>query len=258
MEFCNLASGSKGNCNVISTKNVSVMIDDGLGIRSLEESARLANISLSKLNAILITHEHCDHVRGIASLCKKYSIPVYCHKESRDYLDPMVSPYIIDNDMDSPFEIGDLTITPFRLPHDSNYNLGYSITHNKNTLSIATDLGFVSEATLDKLKGSDFVMLESNHDVDMLREGSYPFILKQRIMSKNGHLSNDDCANAILELAKSGTKRFLLAHLSQDNNTPEMAFDCSAKYLENNYFTEGEDVYVDIAYQYKSTAKFTV
>ena len=92
----------------------------------------------------------------------------------------------------------------------------------------------------------------------MLREGAYPFMLKQRIMGKNGHLSNDDCAQAVLELTRSGTKRFLLAHLSQDNNTPEIAFDCTAKNLENNYFTEGQDVFVDLANQYKSTRKFNI
>lgn len=258
MEFCNLASGSRGNCSVISTKRVNIMIDDGLNFRTLSERARLANIDLSKIDAILITHEHSDHVKGIASLCKKYSVPVYCHSESKEFVDPMICPYIVDRDMDTPFELGDLTITPFRLPHDSNYNLGYKITQGKSVLSIATDLGFVSEGTLENLKGSDFVMLESNHDLDMLREGAYPFMLKQRILGKNGHLSNDDCAGAILELARGGTKRFLLAHLSQDNNTPEIAFDCTAKNLENNYFIEGEDVFVDIANQYKSTRKFNI
>ncbi|MDE7349252.1 MAG: MBL fold metallo-hydrolase [Clostridia bacterium] len=258
MEFCNLASGSRGNCSVISTNRVTIMVDDGLNLRTLAERARLANLDLSKVDAVLITHEHSDHVKGIASFCKKYSVPVYCHSESKEFVDPMICPYIVDRDMDTPFELGDLTITPFRLPHDSNYNLGYKISQGKQAISVATDLGFVSESTLDKLKGSDLVVLESNHDIDMLREGAYPFILKQRILGKNGHLSNDDCAAAILDLARSGTKRFLLAHLSQDNNTPEIAFDCAAKNLENNYFIEGQDVFVDIANQYKSTRKFII
>ncbi|MDE6362618.1 MAG: MBL fold metallo-hydrolase [Clostridia bacterium] len=258
MEFCNLASGSRGNCSVISTNRVTIMVDDGLNLRTLAERARLANLDLSKVDAVLITHEHSDHVKGIASFCKKYSVPVYCHSESKEFVDPMICPYIVDRDMDTPFELGDLTITPFRLPHDSNYNLGYKISQGNQAISVATDLGFVSESTLDKLKGSDLVVLESNHDIDMLREGAYPFILKQRILGKNGHLSNDDCAAAILDLARSGTKRFLLAHLSQDNNTPEIAFDCAAKNLENNNFIEGQDVFVDIANQYKSTRKFII
>lgn len=258
MEFCNLASGSRGNCSVISTKKVNIMIDNGLNLRTLTERARLANIDIGKIDAILITHEHSDHVKGIEAFCKKYSVPVYCHRESKEYIDPMIYHYIIDRDMDAPFELGDLTITPFRLPHDSNYNLGFKIAQGKSIISIATDLGYVSEGTLEKLKDSDLIMLESNHDIDMLREGAYPFILKQRILGKNGHLSNDDCANTIVKLAKNGTKKFLLAHLSQDNNTPEVAFDCVAKNLENNYFTEGKDVFVDVASQYKSTRKFTI
>ena len=258
MEFLNLASGSKGNCSIVSTDNVSLMIDDGLALRTLEERARLANFDIRKLNAILITHEHTDHIGGIAKLCKKYSLPVYCHKESKEHIDPMITPYVINSDMDLPFEIGDLVISPFRLPHDSNYNLGYKISQGGVSLSIATDLGYVSESTLEKLSGSDFVMLESNHDVDMLKNGAYPYPLKHRILSKNGHLSNEECANTILELKKRGTKKFLLAHLSQDNNTPEVAFDCTAKALEKDGYVEGIDAYVDIANQYKSTRKFSV
>ncbi len=258
MEFLNFASGSKGNCSIISSKTVNVMIDNGIGLRTLEERSRLANFDLSKINAILITHEHSDHVKGIAKFCKKYSVPVYCHKESQEFLDPMISPYILESDMDMPFELGDLHIEPFRLPHDSNYNLGYKISQNNTSISIATDLGYVGEATLEKLKDSTMVMLESNHDIDMLKEGAYPYSLKHRILSKNGHLSNDDCAEAILQLRKMGTKRFLLAHLSQDNNTPELAFDCVAKALEKDAYTEGVDAYVDIANQYKSTSKFTL
>ena len=172
---------------MISTKNVNIMIDDGMNLRSLTERARLANIDVGKINAVLITHEHSDHVKGIANLCKKYSIPVYCHKESRDFLDPMISPYIVDTDMDAPFELGDLLITPFRLPHDSNYNLGYRISQGSSSLAIATDLGFVSDGTLEKLKGCDLVMLESNHDIVMLKQGRYPFKLKQRILGRIGH-----------------------------------------------------------------------
>ncbi len=258
MKFCNLASGSKGNCSVVFTDSVTVMIDDGLNIRALSERARLANLDLSKINAIIVTHEHSDHVKGIASLAKKYSIPVYCHPQSRSGMEAEVSPYYVEQDMDAPFEIGDLLITPFRLPHDSNYNLGYKLSDAKHTVTVATDLGSVNENILQRFVGSDLVMLESNHDVDMLRQGNYPFALKQRILGKNGHLSNDDCAATISQLCKRGTKRFILAHLSQDNNTPELAFNSTAKMLENQSLIEGFDAFVDIAYQHKSTKKLTL
>lgn len=255
MDFINIASGSKGNCTVVATKHTTVMIDDGLNIRTLTERARLANIDLSKINAILVTHEHSDHIKGLASLASKYSIPVYCHKESRDGLDIKVFPYLTDTDMDKPFEIGDIEINPFRLPHDSNYNLGYRLTDKKHSVTLATDLGCMNDAIFSNLQGSDLVMLESNHDIQMLKSGSYPFLLKQRILSKNGHLSNDDCADTICKLSKTGTKHFVLAHLSQDNNTPELAFECTQKALGKENIKEGLDAYVDIAMQYRTMQK---
>ncbi|MDE5616817.1 MAG: MBL fold metallo-hydrolase, partial [Clostridia bacterium] len=209
MKFCNLASGSKGNCSIVSSDRVTLMIDNGLNIRDLTQRATGENIDLRKIDAILVTHEHSDHVKGIASLVKKYSIPVYCHKESISGLDAQATPYLWEQDMDMPFEIGDIQITPFRLPHDSNYNLGYRLSDGKRSISIATDLGSMSESIIRNLSGSDLIMLESNHDVDMLRQGSYPFMLKQRILGKNGHLSNDECAQSIAALAKYGTKRFV-------------------------------------------------
>lgn len=255
MKFCNLASGSKGNCTVVSSDNVTLMIDDGLNIRDLAQRATAENIDLRKIDAILVTHEHSDHVRGISSFAKKYSVPVYCHKDSVYGLDAQATPYLVEQDMDLPFEIGDIQITPFRLPHDSNYNLGYRLSDGKRSISIATDLGGMNENIIRILSGSDLIMLESNHDIDMLRQGSYPFMLKQRILGKNGHLSNEECAQSISALAKYGTKRFVLAHLSQDNNTPELAFEQTARELENACFTEGKDVFVETAMQYKSTAK---
>ncbi|MDE5990702.1 MAG: MBL fold metallo-hydrolase [Clostridia bacterium] len=255
MKFCNLASGSKGNCTIISSDHATLMIDDGLNIRDLMQRARSANIDLSAIDAILVTHEHSDHIKGIAPLVKKYSIPIYCHKESAYALDAYASPYVVERDMDLQFEIGDIQITPFRLPHDSNYNLGYKLSDGKRSVAIATDLGYMNESIMRSLAESDLIMLESNHDIDMLRQGSYPFLLKQRILGKNGHLSNDECAQTISALAKYGTRHFVLAHLSQDNNTPELAFERVAKALENADLVEGKDVFVETALQYKSTDK---
>ncbi|MDE6189209.1 MAG: MBL fold metallo-hydrolase [Clostridia bacterium] len=255
MKFCNLASGSKGNCTIISAGGVSLMIDDGLNIRDLEQRAMAANIDLSKINAILVTHEHSDHVKGLSALVKKYSIPIYCHDESAKYLDARAAAYVNRRNMDLPFELGEIEITPFRLPHDSAYNLGYRFSDGKASVAIATDLGCVNESILNYFIGCNLVMLESNHDIDMLRSGNYPFALKQRILSKNGHLSNDECAQTIATLAASGTKRFVLAHLSQDNNTPELAFEMTARALETAGFSEGRDVFVETALQYRATAK---
>lgn len=255
MDFLNIASGSKGNCTVVSGNNTTLLIDDGLNIRTLEERARIANIDLKNIDALLVTHEHADHIKGIASFVSKYHVPVYCHAASRYGLDPKTLAYVQDNDMDLPFEIGGLKVTPFRLPHDSDYNLGYKLTDGKKTIAVATDLGYMNEAIFANLEKSDLVMLESNHDIQMLKNGSYPFLLKQRILGKNGHLSNDECADTVLKLSATGTKHFVLAHLSQDNNTPELAFECTEKTLDKQGVKEGVDAYVDIALQFRTMHK---
>ncbi|MDE6614454.1 MAG: MBL fold metallo-hydrolase, partial [Clostridia bacterium] len=166
MKFCNLASGSKGNCTIVSSDNITLMIDDGLNIRDLAQRARESNIDLNSIDAILVTHEHSDHIKGISQLVKKYSIPLYCHKDSADGLDAYSAAYLVERDMDLPFEIGDIQISPFRLPHDSNYNLGYRLSDGKYTISIATDLGCMNEGIIHNLAESDLIMLESNHDID--------------------------------------------------------------------------------------------
>ena len=255
MTFTTLASGSTGNAALVSCGDTHILLDAGISAKRITAGLAELGVKPHQLSAILLTHEHSDHVRGIASFAKKYSVPVYCHKDSVYGLDAQATPYLVEQDMDLPFEIGDIQITPFRLPHDSNYNLGYRLSDGKRSVSIATDLGGMNENIIRILSGSDLIMLESNHDIDMLRQGSYPFMLKQRILGKNGHLSNEECAQSISALAKYGTKRFVLAHLSQDNNTPELAFEQTARELENACFTEGKDVFVETAMQYKSTAK---
>ncbi len=255
MDFINIASGSKGNCTIVSSNNTSLMIDNGLNIRTLEERARTSNIDLGKINALIVTHEHFDHIRGISAFVSKYHIPVYCHAASRYGLDAKALAYVQNTDMDLPFEIGDIAIAPFRLPHDSNYNLGYRLSDGKKIVTVATDLGCMNDAIFSNLEKSDLVMLESNHDVQMLKNGTYPYPLKQRILGKNGHLSNDECADTILKLSKAGTKHFVLAHLSQDNNTPELAFECTEKTLDKQGVKEGVDAYVDIALQFRTMQK---
>ena len=209
MKICNLASGSKGNCTWVSNNGTNVLIDDGISLRELKKRIEGASLDLDlrKLNAIVITHEHSDHIKGLKMLSKTYNIPVYIHAKSLQYIfDEEILKNVVDQNMDKPFDIGELHITPFRLPHDSAYNLGYKFDDGKNQFSIATDLGYVSDSTLENLKGSKMVMLEANHDLQMLRNGPYPAYLKHRIESKNGHLCNEDSANTSTNLCKSGTE----------------------------------------------------
>lgn len=250
MKVCNLASGSKGNCTCVTTGSTSVIIDQGLNLRELARRSQERDFSLRRLSAIIITHEHSDHIKGVSKLAETYSIPVYIHKASRATLN-WQSDLLVDVDMDMPFEIGDLSIDPFRLPHDSVYNLGYRITNGVKTMSIATDLGVVTDNVINKLGNCDFVMLESNHDMQMLLKGRYPYYLKQRILSTQGHLSNEECAKAVTSMAKQGLRKVMLAHLSQDNNTPELAFEKTKQYLKDNNIKEGKDIALEIASQSK-------
>lgn len=252
MKICNLASGSRGNCTLIVTPDTSIMIDDGLTMSQLDQRlSAMSQLDLKKLAGIIITHEHSDHTKGLVKLSNTYKIPVYMHRASvENFYEREELRYLVEQDMDKAFELGGLHIEPFRLPHDSAYNLGYRITDGKSRLAIATDLGYVSESTLGWLKGNDAVILESNHDLTMLKCGSYPAYLKKRIESKNGHLSNDDCSTALVELCRSGVKNVMLAHLSQDNNTPEIAFECSKNNLMREGIKEGDDVIIDVASQF--------
>ncbi len=255
MKVCNLASGSHGNATLISSGNTHILVDNGLSMSELNKRLDgLLNVELRDLAGIIITHEHSDHTKGLAKLSNKYHLPVYMHWQSvNNFWDRGELSNLAEVDMDMPFEIGDIAIEPFRLPHDSAYNLGYKMTDGKKTFALATDLGWVSENTLTKLEGCDGVMLESNHDVKMLKYGSYPAYLKARIAGSNGHLSNDECAKTLVKLVQSGTKRVVLAHLSQDNNTPELAFECTKQTLAGSGIIEGKDLDVEVASQFHPT-----
>lgn len=254
MKICNLASGSRGNCTYISAGSTSVLVDNGLTLKELNRRAMEVGLNLRSVSAILVTHEHVDHVRGVAALSDACGIPVYVHARSLERFDKNPIPKdVADCKMEEDFYIGDLCVSPFRLPHDSAYNLGYRIDDGKRCFCLATDLGYVEESVRDKMVGADCVMLESNHDVTMLKQGRYPRYLQARILGKNGHLSNEDCALQAAYLAQKGTRNLILAHLSQDNNTPETAFEQTARTLAQYRVTEGKDVLVDVASQYRPT-----
>lgn len=252
MKICNLASGSKGNCTYIESKSTSILIDEGLCVTEFLKRAAIVDIDVKSIKAIVVTHEHTDHVKGVARLAKLLNSKVYMHPKSLFKLKDIPAK-IAQVNMDEQFCIDDLCITPFRLPHDSAYNQGYTVCDELASFSIATDLGVANSNVVERLAKSDCVLLESNHDLDLLKKGSYPYVLKQRILSNLGHLSNHDCANVAVELAKGNVKRLILGHLSEDNNTPELAFENTRSALEINNMKEGKDIIVSVASQYKPT-----
>ena len=233
-----LYSGSDGNCTFISSQNTAILIDAGKSARTLCKELAAIGSDISEIDAIFITHEHCDHVSALETLSKKYRIPIHitdvsAKKFDRDMTAAVHSCLVRHTDVFRE-RIGDITVTSFPTPHDSKMSVGYRVEigegEDKQTFGVATDIGYVTDCIKKGLCGCEAVVLESNHDVDMLMSGPYPYDLKLRINSNRGHLSNADCATFASELVNSGTRGIILAHLSRENNEPELAFDevCSA------------------------------
>ena len=233
VKIVSLYSGSSGNSTLIETKDGSLLIDAGKSARALTGALRQVGSDASSIKAVFITHEHTDHISALEVFLKKNPIPVHITAPSAMAVQSpegsrlrsalRVHPPIFTE------RVGSLTVTSFPLSHDSGMCVGYKITTDGGySFAIATDTGYVTETMVSEMSGCDAVVIESNHDVGMLRVGPYPAELKRRIMSNRGHLSNEDCASFAKRLAASGTRSFMLAHLSRENNRPEFAL-CSAK-----------------------------
>ncbi len=232
--LCTLYSGSKGNAAYLETPTARILIDAGKCTRTLLTSLKSIGVDAATLDAIFITHEHTDHIAALEVLAKKHPIPVHIllksalrFKETQpEALCKCFSLY-----EKAPFttQVGDVTVTSFTTPHDSRASVGFrfEFPDGEHTVRIgyATDIGHITEEIRGGLTGCESVVLESNHDVDMLMNGPYPYDLKLRIRGKRGHLSNRDCADFAAELAGQGTRNFLLAHLSEENNFPDLAYD---------------------------------
>ena len=252
LDICTLASGSKGNCTLIKSEKTAVIIDSGLAAKEIILRMKNAGVSPEEIKGILVTHEHSDHIKGISSLSKKYSIPVFADERLWTALEGKtdVNPRLIKIFHGDDFFLDDLTVSPFMLPHDSAFCTGFSIYCGGRKISVATDLGFMPDRVMNKLEKSDLILLESNHDVEMLKTCRYPEMLKARILGSRGHLSNDTAAECILKLACKGTRQFILGHLSEESNTPRIAYATASDMLEINEVHINKDVYIDVAPQH--------
>ncbi|MBQ6892677.1 MAG: MBL fold metallo-hydrolase, partial [Clostridia bacterium] len=224
-------SGSKGNCTYIRAGADEILIDAGRSLRALTSALESIGGNLEKIKAIFITHEHSDHISALEMLSKKFRIPIHVTEDSAKKVLATTS-YIKNNIIcHSPFfeeQIGGITVRSFPTPHDSDMSVGYTIClPSGEKIGYATDIGHITSEIRENLLGSAAVVIESNHDLQMLHDGPYPAWLKMRIGSPRGHLSNADCASFIPELIASGTKDIMLAHLSGENNTPDAALKCA-------------------------------
>ncbi len=234
-KICCLYSGSKGNSSFIEAGGARILIDAGKSAKALCSALRDIDIDIDTVDAIFITHEHRDHISALQTLSHKHKIPIYMLLSSAERVfygiqDEKLCDCLMLRLGDSfTVKINDLTVKAFPTPHDSLGAVGYRLTFTEDgeeySVGYATDTGHVSKAMRENLQGCFAAIIESNHDLDMLRDGPYPAELKQRISSKKGHLSNVDCAEFAAELYEGGTRYIMLAHLSEENNLPELAYN---------------------------------
>ena len=236
--FYSLYSGSSGNSLLVETSNTKILIDAGESSKKISSALSSLNINPSEIDAILVTHEHSDHVRGLGTFSKKYNIPVFANSKTWDAMPEQsikIDAKNIKNfTIEENFEIGDLKIHPFKIPHDAANPCGFNILHNNKKISIATDIGHMTSNIAHKLEDSLFVLLESNYDPEVLKYSHYPYSLKQRIAGPNGHLANIDAGKTISFLMNSGLKEVMLGHLSRENNFPELAYKTVVNELIND------------------------
>ncbi|MBR6751408.1 MAG: MBL fold metallo-hydrolase [Clostridia bacterium] len=221
-----LGSGSKGNTTLIKNGDTKILLDCGLNVRVIIERLKAVGITLNEISAVCITHEHTDHIASASELGDAYNIPVYANKLTAQAIKRRVGvKNVIEygTPTDS-FGIGSIDITPFAISHDAVCPVGYKFMDRDSSFLYATDLGYVNEDVMRLSQGADVVMIESNHDRNMLINGHYPQYLKERILSNKGHLSNETCAMTIQKMLERGTKSFILGHISEENNLPELAF----------------------------------
>lgn len=238
LKFCSLYSGSSGNCLYVESNGSKILIDSGISCKKICEGLASIGSSIEKIDAILITHEHSDHVQSLGMVSKKFDIPVYANLETWNGMEKQKEKIsennikLFENDKD--FFLNDLTIHPFSTPHDAANPCGFNIHNGKKKLSIATDLGHMNDNILSELKESSFILLESNYDPEILKVSKYPFRLKTRISGPKGHLSNETAGKTISLLMKNNLKEVMLGHLSKENNFPELAYQTVAEELMNS------------------------
>ena len=254
MRVCVLGSGSKGNSTYIECGDTGILIDAGLSCAQIEKRLKTINVNPYSIKAILVTHEHADHIYGAPAFAQKYGARIYTHKDTWQAMehkfDNLAYSQMIDICND--FAINDIHISTFDLSHDAAHCLGYTLTHGNNKMSIATDLGFVTDKILHNLIGSDIVVLESNHDIStLINNQNYPLYLKNRILSNHGHLNNNAAADSIVQMLGYNVRGVILAHLSEQNNSPQLAQKTVCDTLSKAGATAGKDIIVDLAHQQK-------
>ncbi|MFW6271258.1 MAG: MBL fold metallo-hydrolase [Bacillota bacterium] len=260
LEISVLGSGSSGNSIYINNGQISILIDAGMSGKEINRRLKKCDTSVEKIDAILLTHEHNDHILGAGVLSRKCDIPVYANELTWDAAEKNLGKIkkgncrIIDGD----FSLGQLDISCFSISHDARDPVGYTLCSQGKKIGVATDMGYMKEEVKRELQNLDFLIIESNHDYEMLTQGSYPPYLKKRIKGPQGHLSNDDTAELLPELIKHKLPHILLAHLSKDNNLPDLAYITIKNRLEEAGLKVGQDLEIDFTFRDRPTKIYSV
>ncbi len=254
MRLCSIASGSSGNCIYVGNDNTHLLVDTGISKKKIEEGLHILEVDGKEIDGILITHEHSDHIQGLGVFSRKYEVPIYATKGTlqgiREYkgLGKMPEGLLHEISANKSFPVGDLDIHPFTISHDAKEPTGFRISDTKKSIAVATDLGIYDQYIVENLKNLDAVLLEANHDVHMVEVGPYPYHLKQRVLGKQGHLSNELSGRLLCDILHEGLKYVMLGHLSKENNYEELAYETvklEVSLGDNPY--KGEDIPLIVA-----------
>ncbi len=249
--MCSLRSSSKGNSTIIYNDETGILVDCGISGKLLESCLEEAGVEPTLISAMVVTHEHTDHTKGVGVVARKLGVPVFATYGTWNVMMKAVGELtegcrrVVAEGI--PVEIGGITVTAFSIPHDAAHPVGYVFETEDDRVAVVTDLGIMTDEIFDAIKGSRTVLLESNYDLFMLEAGSYPYDLKRRIAGNMGHLCNDDAALVARDLAKSGTKNIILGHISPENNYPDIVYQTTKLCLEAHGIKVGEDVSLSVA-----------
>lgn len=231
MRLCSIASGSSGNCIYVGSEATHLLVDVGISGKRTENGLNSLGLTGNDLDGILITHEHADHISGLGVIARKYEVPIYATKGTIDAMLNSGSLGRVDISLfhevkeDEKFIVKDLTVNPMRISHDAAQPVAYRIAYGDKRVGICTDLGVYNDYTVECLKGLDAILMEANHDVNMLQVGPYPYYLKQRILGERGHLSNENSGKLLSRILHDKMQAIILGHLSKENNLPELAYE---------------------------------
>lgn len=263
MKLCSISSGSDGNCIYVGGKNANILVDAGISGKKIEAGLSQIDVDPAKIDGIFITHEHTDHIAGVGVMARRYKIPIYAtvetmyammHTKNVGRIDQNLLHYV---EPDKELMIKDLAVLPFSISHDASNPVAYTFQCDGHKMGIATDLGTYDDYIVKHLTGSEVLLLEANHDVNMLQVGSYPYMLKQRILGKKGHLSNILSGKLLCELLSENVKHVILGHLSKENNFPDLAYETVKCELEEKGFS-GVSKLLSVAKCFEQTTVFEI